>query len=195
MHHLRGWKNRFPPRFKNSEIAKSQLSQTEIHADHSSVLPASASASASQTSVTQPRSEDSRSPKDLWQSAFDQLDQDEQDVLLQRNISTSSNKNDENNLRTAQLINEVIKITKERYEGYQQGGIKIRRSTGEEIDLRKTSQKIIDAALSFKDIINAGVAFDPTGHAASAWAVVSLGLTVRVENNVEDSEANLWSEL
>jgi hypothetical protein len=166
-----------------------------MHADRPSVAPVSASTSASQTSVAQSQSEDSRSPKDLWQSAFDQLDQNEQDVLLQRNISTTSNKDDENHLRTTRLINEVIKLTKERYEEYQQGGIKIRRLTGEDIDLRKMSRKIIDAALSFKDIINAGVAFDPTGHAASAWAVVSLGLTVSLENNVEDSEANVCSEL
>src|SRR3954466_4981275 len=111
MHRLRGLKDRLSQRSKKPHNGKSQLSQTEMHADRPSVAPVSASTSASQTSVAQSQSEDSRSPKDLWQSAFDQLDQNEQDVLLQRNISTSSNKDDENHLRTTQLINEVIKLT------------------------------------------------------------------------------------
>ncbi|KAJ5719714.1 hypothetical protein N7493_007292 [Penicillium malachiteum] len=52
-----------------------------------------------------------------------------------------------------------------------------------EIDQGKSSikepvQKIIQAALGFQDLIQAATAFDPTGHANSVWAVVSLGLTV-----------------
>jgi hypothetical protein len=75
------------------------------------------------------------------------------------------------------VIDEVIRITEERYEKHQQRGIIIQRSTGE-INLRHLSRKIINAALSFKDIMSAVVTFDPTNHAASAWAVVSLALTV-----------------
>jgi hypothetical protein len=64
------------------------------------------------------------------------------------------------------------------YKEYQQAGITIKWSTGEDVDLRKLSRKILNAALSFKDIVSTVVAFDPTHHAASAWAVVSLGLTM-----------------
>ncbi|KAB8237945.1 uncharacterized protein BDW43DRAFT_321130 [Aspergillus alliaceus] len=39
-------------------------------------------------------------------------------------------------------------------------------------------EKLINAALSFKDIISAVATFDPTQHAASAWIIVSLGLTM-----------------
>lgn len=83
-----------------------------------------------------------------------------------------------NHPQTADMINDVIQVTKERYEKCQQGGLRISRSTGKDIDLRQLSQKIINAALSFKEIISTTAGFDPTHHAASAWAVISLGLTV-----------------
>lgn len=77
------------------------------------------------------------------------------------------------------VIEDVIEITEERYKEYQEGGIKIQKSTGEDVNLRKLSRKILNAALSFKDIVNTTVPFDPTQHAANAWAVISLALSVR----------------
>lgn len=71
------------------------------------------------------------------------------------------------------------------YKEYQEKGrIRIRKSTGEDVNIRKVSQRIIDATLSFKEVISAGVACDPAGHAASAWAILSLGLTVCVAGYV-----------
>ena len=75
-------------------------------------------------------------------------------------------------------MDEIIQTTKEEYEEYQAGGWKIRRLKGEDINIRNTSEKIINAASSVKDIINTVVALDPTCHAYCAWAIVSLGLTV-----------------
>lgn len=46
------------------------------------------------------------------------------------------------------------------------------------LNIRDFSRTIINAALSFEKIISVAVAFDPTGHAASAWAIISLSLTV-----------------
>lgn len=43
---------------------------------------------------------------------------------------------------------------------------------------KDTAKKILTSVLTIKKIIDAGVAFDPTGYGASAWAVVSFGLTV-----------------
>jgi len=42
----------------------------------------------------------------------------------------------------------------------------------------ESPQEIINATLSFKDIISAIVASDPTQRAASAWTIISLGLTM-----------------
>jgi hypothetical protein len=180
MRYLRDLKDRVLHRPGKPENAQSQPNQTDVHADRTPV--ARTLAHASQSSIAQSQFEKPFSPQDLWQVAFDQLDKKEQEILLQENGSAPTNQNGGNHSRTTDLIDEVIRETKEQYEEYMLGGIKIRRSTGEEIDLRKVSRKIIDAALSFKEVISAAVACDPTGHAASAWAVVSLGLTVSYVN-------------
>ena len=75
----------------------------------------------------------------------------------------------ENQTRTEDLISEVIYLIKEQCEKYQQN---INRN------IRTCSRNILNAALFFKDIIGTAATFDPTQHTTSAWAVVSLGLTV-----------------
>lgn len=70
-----------------------------------------------------------------------------------------------------ELLDEIIKVTEQKYEACQQ------KSDG---TFRKSSRKIIDAVLSYKEIIGAAAGLDPTQHAASAWAVVSLVLKVRL---------------
>jgi acetoin utilization deacetylase AcuC-like enzyme len=104
----------------------------------------------------------------LWKTAYNQLDDREQSILL--TVRRPAISNDEgNHSHTNDLINEIIRLTEEQYQQYQQKANK---------KLRASCHKIINAALSFKDIITAVAAFDPTQHAASAWAIVSLGLTV-----------------
>jgi hypothetical protein len=102
----------------------------------------------------------------LWQTAYDQLDEKERKILSTKQIPANSK--DKGNSQPILLISEVIQLTKEQYEKYRQ----------KEGRLREACQKIINAALSFKDIISAVAAADPTHHAASAWKIVSLGLTV-----------------
>lgn len=121
---------------------------------------------------TKPESVNPPLLENLWQSAYNRLDPKEQHVLTQ--LESKGN----GTTPTAAIIDKVIQTTEEEYERYQGRALKIRRSTGEDIDLRSFSHKIINAALSFKHIVDAVVALDPTQHAASAWTVVSLGLTV-----------------
>ncbi|CAG8910002.1 unnamed protein product [Penicillium egyptiacum] len=133
---------------------------------------------------------DSQGPSmhhDLWKSAYDQLYPEERDILSKERV-TAQRGNNEKNSHTVAVIDGVIQITKEQYKEYQQGGIKIQRSTGEDIDVRKLSRKILNAALSFKDIVNTVVSFDPTHHAASAWAVISLGLSM-TQNRLDLQDA------
>jgi hypothetical protein len=96
-------------------------------------------------------------------------------------LSTSSDK--ETAPPTSLLISEVIQLTEEQYKNFRQN---IDRK------LRGSSQKIINAALSFKDIIGAVAASDPTHHAASVWAIVSLGLTVWKQLQICSAMANLY---
>ncbi|KAJ6176749.1 hypothetical protein N7485_003663 [Penicillium canescens] len=105
-------------------------------------------------------------PEDLWQSAFDKLGGRERTLLLKIQFLTTSNKNDKHP-QTLASVKEVIRLTEEQYEQSKVDG-----------RIRESSQRIINAALTFKDIISAVAASDPTHHAASAWAIVSLGLTI-----------------
>ncbi|KAF7595224.1 hypothetical protein BBP40_006970 [Aspergillus hancockii] len=137
---------------------------------------APASPSIRQQSIHQ--AQDPSHLQDFWQSAYDRLDRKEQQILSTLCLSTELESYKSGCSQTELIIDKIIERTKQQYESCQDGGFKIRRSTGEDIELRKLSRNIIDAALSFKDIVSAVVAYDPTHHAASAWAVVSLGLTM-----------------
>lgn len=170
-------RNRLFHGHEKSRNAEQPSSKAEAQSDLTPTVPTSVSSS--QPSKRTIQSKDTSLPQDLWQSAFDQLDPKEKEILSQTRVSASLANIGKGKLsQTTVIIEEVIKTTEKRYKEYQQGGMKIKRSTGEDVDLRKLSQKIIDAALSFKDIISATANFDPTNHAASAWAVISLGLTV-----------------
>jgi len=173
---IRNWKNRLFHGLRKSWDAEQQLSKAEVHSDYTSAVPVSVSSSQPSKETTQLK--DASPPQGLWQSAFDQLNPKEKSILSQIHASVPKDTDQANHPRTAVIINDVIQATKERYEKYQQGGLKIPRSTGEDINLRKQSERIINAALSFKEIISTVANFDPTHHAASAWAVISLGLTV-----------------
>ncbi|OJJ98902.1 hypothetical protein ASPACDRAFT_121692 [Aspergillus aculeatus ATCC 16872] len=105
-------------------------------------------------------------PRDLWQAAYDQLDKSQRHVL---SINKKLIKPGTENNILGNSIDQVIQITKEEYEKYHQTA---------DGNFHKASRKIINAALSFKDIIGAVAALDPTQHAASVWNIVSLGLTM-----------------
>ncbi|KAL4746219.1 hypothetical protein BDW72DRAFT_39188 [Aspergillus terricola var. indicus] len=120
-------------------------------------------------SSTQPNlSTQSLTPKDLWSAAYDQLCDEERKVLS--TVQNPTTPNDlENPPSIAVLISKVIHLTEEQYGNFQQRADR---------RLRESSQKVINAALTFKDIIGTVAASDPTHHAASAWAIVSFGLTI-----------------
>lgn len=116
-------------------------------------------------------------PQDLWQTAYDQLDENERRILSANQSTVQLNMR--NHSKTLDMVDMVIRVSEEQYKEYQIGGVKMRLGPGEKhINLRDIAQKILTAALSFKDVISATIALDPTGHSSSAWAVISLGLTV-----------------
>jgi hypothetical protein len=146
-------------RHADSQNVKARTNQAKAQADSTTSIPLPASPGQSSIQCTQP----TQPTPDLWKIAYDHLDGEQREIL--------SNLNDKgNHSQTKALLDEVIHVTKEKYEEYQQ------KADG---TLRQTSRKIINATLSFKDIITAVAGIDPTQHAASAWAIVSLGLTVR----------------
>ena len=112
--------------------------------------------------------------RDLWQCAYEKLGQEDPNALF----ILDNNKKNMHSLQKETKVEEVIQVTENRYKKCQQGSWKFQRSTGKDIVPREIARKIFNAAFCFKDVIGAGVGLDPTQHAASAWAVVSLALNV-----------------
>ncbi|KAJ5301596.1 hypothetical protein N7508_006459 [Penicillium antarcticum] len=167
MGYLRELKDRALFKLEKPRHATVRRDQTQAHPDR--IYVTQELTSTDQTNKDQSHPKDSSSPQDLWQCAFIQLDEKDQSILS-KHYPASINRG-ESRSRVIDMVDWAIRTTEDNYTKYQErGGIKIRRSTGEDIDLRKLAGKIIDAALTFKDVINKGVACDPTGHAAKVLA-------------------------
>ncbi|KAJ6024792.1 hypothetical protein N7540_005589 [Penicillium herquei] len=161
-------------RHKKIKKAEAQIEQAEDRKDSTVAKPATYGPPA-----IQPRqSFETFHPKDLWQTAYDRLDETQQQILLRTESSPHS---DNKKTGSRQLIDEIIQVTKQQYEGYQQKSDKT---------FRKASRKIIDSLLSYSEIISAVSGLDPTQHAASAWAVVTLVL--KIPQNHHDARNALF---
>lgn len=73
------------------------------------------------------------------------------------------------------FVDEVILRTKEKAVKYQR-----RWGSESEKTIAGTARSVFLSALTMKDLIDAGLHFDPTGYGAAGWAVVSFGLKVRL---------------
>lgn len=105
-------------------------------------------------------------PRDLWKEAFDNLDPSRQPYVAANGMSSTF------------AIDQVIKDTTAKYELWQKGGLKIRRKDGDDINIRDCAERVLGAAMKASNVISTAVSFDPTGHASSAWMVVSFGMSV-----------------
>ena len=120
----------------------------------------------------------SKRSRNLWQAAFAKLDDVQQDSL---SIFEKA--------QGFSVVQSVADETEKRYRESQEAGWKI--SGGKDksgINLRTAAEKILSSVLWSKKLIDAGVAFDPTGYSASAWTIISLGLQI-VQNNVHRLQA------
>ncbi|RAK96066.1 uncharacterized protein BO80DRAFT_468932 [Aspergillus ibericus CBS 121593] len=115
--------------------------------------------------------------KDLWKEAFNKLDPESR-----RWLSTGDP------LSTTDAIDQVIKETKEKYTEYKNKELAIRKRDGGQMKVREIAGNMLTWALRAQDAVKAVVAFDPSGHASSAWTVVSLGLTM-INNDIERRDA------
>ncbi|PIG89317.1 hypothetical protein AARAC_011037 [Aspergillus arachidicola] len=114
---------------------------------------------------------------DLWQRAFDELNEELKGRLREDEAMSPAN-----------AIKEVIDRTKESFEAYQNGGLKFKKYDGKEVNARDVAKKILNSAIHCSDIIKGIAAFDPSNHASSAWTIVSLGLTM-AKNFADQKEA------
>ncbi|KAH1596333.1 hypothetical protein KXX44_006640 [Aspergillus fumigatus] len=115
--------------------------------------------------------------KDYWQMAYNELSKRDQDTLTTLLPATAADPQEAGRARTKEILNRVIKATKTQYS----------EAKGEDA-IQATANKILSSAQSFQDVVSNAVKFDPTGYASSAWAVVSLGLTM-AKNHADLREA------
>ncbi|CAI7650205.1 unnamed protein product [Penicillium bialowiezense] len=151
MHKLKDkLRKRFGKQHSDDDNKGAPPQQTEQSVDHSLIHRVSAP-------ISNP---DPVAKPDLWQRAFDALDPQKQKLIKSISIAKSDRVIDRLN-----TLNDVVETVKTQYEIDQ---AKSR--------IRAPAQKIITSVLGFQDLIQAAVGFDPTGHATSVWAIVSLGL-------------------
>ncbi|KAE8155586.1 hypothetical protein BDV40DRAFT_115364 [Aspergillus tamarii] len=125
------------------------------------------------TSLNLPESAPPTKP-DLWQRGFDDLEPEKQQLIksipmpkYNKTIECNDVKLNPDTVARLKALNGVVETVKTQYEIDQ-----------EKSRIKEPAQKIVKAVLSFQDFIQAAVTFDPTGHATSVWAVVSVGLTM-----------------
>lgn len=117
---------------------------------------------------------DAEQSRDLWEEAFAKLDNDKKDLLSKIE-----------NPHGGKVVEQVAEQTEQIYREREERGWKISRSEGKSnINLRAAFKKILTSILKFKELISAGMACEPTGHAAAAWTIVSLGLQM-VKNDAD----------
>ncbi|KAJ5225760.1 hypothetical protein N7468_006985 [Penicillium chermesinum] len=105
--------------------------------------------------------------RDRWQMAYDALSESDRDTLATLLPVVTTAPQDAGRARTREIFDQVVKATETQYKEDS-------RKSG----TRATAHKILNCVLSFQDVVDNVVKFDPTGYASSAWAIVSLGLTV-----------------
>lgn len=116
------------------------------------------------------RTEDLTSPRNLWEKAWnsDEVGDKRRAILMgkkqdQKPVQTDSQK----------LVDDVVNNTRDKMARY-----KARWGSDHEKSTLNNARTILLSALKVKDMIDAGLKFDPTGYGAAAWTVVSFSLTV-----------------
>ncbi|CAG8412259.1 unnamed protein product [Penicillium salamii] len=109
-------------------------------------------------------------PRDLWHAAFEKLDEKQKCVLM-------SNPSEPDEAKSEDVTGRDIKITLDQVVEIVNRQNEIGKVKGEKRWLNGVAQKVLGSVLALQSNVSAIVACDPTGHASSAWAVISLGLT------------------
>ena len=99
--------------------------------------------------------------RDLWKEAYEKLSQPKQDLLSKIEKVEGS-----------KIVNQVVQQVEQKYAEHDKRPWKT------------AFESTLKTILNVKDVINFAVNCDPTGHAATAWTVVSFGLQM-TQNNLD----------
>ena len=98
-----------------------------------------------------------RPSRDLWEEAFTKLDKDKQDLLCKVERPQGP-----------KVVDNVAKQTEQLYREHERRGW--------QANFKKGFESVLKSVLECRELIGACLASDPTGYAAAAWTIVSLGL-------------------
>jgi hypothetical protein len=113
--------------------------------------------------------------RDLWSEAFASLSQEDREVL--RPAGRDGKPGDAISQRVA--VEKVLELTEVKYEEYCRRDWHTKKGdTTEETNARIKAKEIMCSALRFKDIVDAGLKFDPSGCGTIVWGVLSGVLTL-----------------
>ncbi|OJJ65575.1 hypothetical protein ASPBRDRAFT_100228, partial [Aspergillus brasiliensis CBS 101740] len=115
--------------------------------------------------------------KGFWQMAYDELTESDPNSVATLFPLTGTKPQEVGDARTREILDEVVMATEAQY-----------REKGGKDGIRARAHKILNSVLSFQDIVSNIAKFDPTGYASSAWAIVSLGLTM-AKNHADRKDA------
>jgi hypothetical protein len=110
---------------------------------------------------------ENNSTKDYWQIAYNELTESDRNTLATPFLVGATHHREAGCRQTKEILEQVVKATESQC-----------RENWNKNSIQATTHRILSSALSFQDVVNNTVRFDPTGYASSAWATVSLGLTV-----------------
>ncbi|OJJ29741.1 hypothetical protein ASPWEDRAFT_32979 [Aspergillus wentii DTO 134E9] len=162
------YKNRRSKPGKEGATEKLHPSQPGSQSPSPSVTVSANSVRDSDKPNTKP--EEEYHPPDLWQAAYDQLEEDKRLILeIGHPDINVSNEDDAASSKLEVILGGVIETVQKQHEIRE---LKRENST----QVRKHAGTILNAAFILQDSISKVVGCDPTGHASTAWAVVSLGL-------------------
>jgi hypothetical protein len=130
------------------------------------ITPPSANSGSAKREAENSKTDDYNA-RDHWQAAYDALSESDRNTLTTTLPVMTTEPQDAGRARTREILDEVVKTTETQY-----------KEDPRKDNTRETAHKILNCVLSFQDVVNNMVKFDPTGYASSAWAIVSLGLTV-----------------
>ncbi|KAH8429200.1 uncharacterized protein LDX57_006869 [Aspergillus melleus] len=114
-----------------------------------------------------------RDSSNLWQVAYESLDQDERSQLdsIRHGVPEEHRDNQHSEDPFISIwLQDTIRTIETQFE--------VRKAKEDTSRVRRAAKGILDTACSMQSVVGSIAAADPSGHAASAWAVVSLGLTM-----------------
>lgn len=154
---------------------------------HEQVATPSSAPSTKSASTIPKHGTDASKPqrRNLWAEAFDKLPEDQRDVLQPRGKDSKR----EPTGSTEAVVETVIGYTEKEYKDYCSRGWHTKKGDKtRETNVRLQAKDVLCSALQFKDLIDAGLKFDPTGYGTIVWGVVGGALQL-LQNDKDRVEA------